>query len=71
MDSAEAVQTNFIDALPRLASLAAEVASFETRQFRRALAKVDSGSGETAVKILILMEEVERAFAAIRRKLSS
>ena len=71
MDSAEAFQTSFIDALPRLASLAAEVASFETRQFRRALAKVDSGSGETAVKILILMEEVERAFAAIRRKLSS
>ena len=45
LDSADASQTIFIDALPRLASLAAEVASFETRQLRRALAKVDSGSG--------------------------
>lgn len=71
IDSTDAVQTSFVDALPRLAQLATEVVSLDPRQLRRALARIDSGSGETAAKIVVLMDEVESAFATIRRKLSS
>lgn len=70
-ESAETVQQSYAEGLPRLAEIAAHVASLKPRQVHRALAKIDQGSGETAVEILVLMDEVDGAFAAIRRKLAS